>query len=135
MRSGLQFQFDDLGDLLLVQAAEDHDAIERLMNSGRKVFFSASITLDFMLSYSCSRFSGSSRVMAKPSLLAPLNHLCADVARHQHQRVAEIDAPALGIGQVAVFHDLQQHVERFWDAPFRLSSSKSRCMGGGASLR
>jgi hypothetical protein len=35
----------------------------------------------------------------------------ADVTGHNDDRVAEVDAAALGVGDVAVFEDLQQHVE------------------------
>ena len=39
--------------------------------------------------------------------------LRADVRGHDDDGVAEVDLAALGVGQVAVLHDLEQHVERF----------------------
>jgi hypothetical protein len=47
----------------------------------------------------------------------------ADVTGHNNDRVAEVDAAALGVGDVAVFEDLQQHVE---DVGVAFSSSSKR---------
>ena len=37
----------------------------------------------------------------------------ADVRGHDDDRVAEIDLAPLGVGEIAVFHDLEEHVEGF----------------------
>src|SRR5579871_6182693 len=48
-------------------------------------------------------------VFIHPLVLPP--PLVADVARHDDDRVPEIDSAPLSIGQAAIIEDLQQHVE------------------------
>ncbi len=42
-----------------------------------------------------------------------LDQLGADVGGHHDDGVAEIDLPAAGVGEVALFHDLKEHIVRF----------------------
>ena len=95
----------------LVSAWKTTVASIRLRNSGRKTFFIALRTLSFILSYCAAsglrllRLDGE----AEGGLLA--DEVGADVGGHDDDGVAEVDLAALGVGQVAVVEDLQQHVE------------------------
>ena len=50
-----------------------------------------------------------SRVRSSDPLAGDLGR--ADVGGHDQHRVGEVDRPALAVGEAAVVHDLQQHVE------------------------
>src|SRR5438270_396975 len=49
------------------------------------------------------------RPISSSSLIGQVRR--ADVAGHDDDRVLEVDDPALGVGQTAVFHDLKQDIE------------------------
>ena len=49
----------------------------------------------------------------KAEALGALNQLGADVAGHDEKCVAEIDAAPLGVGEGAVLHNLEEHIECF----------------------
>ena len=49
---------------------------------------------------------------AEADLRLPADHFGADVRGHDHDGVAEVDLVAPGVGEVAILHDLQEHVER-----------------------
>jgi len=62
-------------------------------------------------------------VVARPGRVGVLPHreaevhlardlVRADVRRHDDDGVPEVDLAALGVAQVAVLHDLEEHVER-----------------------
>ena len=67
----------------------------RFTNSGRNVARTSSSTAAFC-------FSGRSTSRRTPR---------AQVGGHDHDRVAEVDRPALAVGEAAVVEQLQQHVE------------------------
>jgi len=77
----------------------------RFRNSGRNALRSSS----------SSRFSKSSRLPSvpvawpKPSVCLA-DHAAAHVARHDDDRVLEVDRAALAVGQAPVVQYLQQHV-------------------------
>ena len=114
-------------DVFLVQRAEDdhaiqavdelrpEDALERIRAAS-----CASLRMRPVLPLTSSRWNG------KAERGLALDHIRADVGGHDDDRIAEIDFAAAGIGEVAFFHDLQQHVMRFGMGLFDLVKDDDR---------
>ena len=79
----------------------------RFSSSGRKTFLSSPMTRSFMSSYE----RPDSSPIEKPSDWFFEIVAGADVRGHDHDRVAEVDLAALGVGQLPVLEDLEQDVE------------------------
>ena len=109
----VQFQVHDLADVILVQGAEDDDAIHAVDE------FRAEYPLERLGQLLAHLFVGQAllgflvalQLEAERGLLLDL--LRADVGGHDDDGVAEIHRVAARIGEVALFHDLQQHVVHF----------------------
>ncbi len=92
-----QLQIDDLRDLLLAQGPEDHDVIDAIEELRPELLAQHAQHLCFD---------------QRPLLSVPFeNHLAADVAGEDHDRVPEVDCPPLRIGEATVIEQLQQHIE------------------------
>ena len=105
-------QLDDHADLLDLQAAEDDhrvDAVQELRPELRlqvveDLFLHAVVDLLLFLDLVTGhRPEAEARVLEQ--------RLRADVAGHDDDRVAEVDAAALGVREVPVLQDLEQDVE------------------------
>ena len=83
------------------------------MNSGRKTRLSEfeQLLAHFVVGHLFFDRLIARQLEAKPGLA--LDQVRADVGGHDDDRVAEVDLVALGIREMAFFHDLQQHVVRF----------------------
>ena len=82
------------------------------MNSGRKTRRSDSIELLAHLFVGQFFFDDFVALERKAQRALALDHVGADVGGHDDDGVAEIHFVTAGIGEMAFFHDLQQHVVR-----------------------
>ena len=108
-----RFKIDDLADLLLRQRMEDDrrvDPVEELRSEG--LLQLAHHLLAHLIVFPLRQLVLVSTVTeAKGGITRDL--LGADVRGHDDDRVAEIDLASLGVRQIAILHDLKEHVERF----------------------
>ena len=100
-------QVDDAEDLLPLQLVEDDGVVHAVEELGPEVL------LQLLLDLGLHPVVGALG-LARPG--EPDGHALGDVpgaevGRHDDDRVLEVDHPALGVGQAAVFKDLQQRVE------------------------
>ena len=106
-----ELEFDDFGDFFLGEAAEDHDAVEAVDEFGAEGLFEGIHDLRLHLlifGLHAGLFIGGD---GEADALGALDEVGADVAGHDEEGVAEVDAAALGVGEGAVLHDLEEHVE------------------------
>ena len=90
-------QIHDLGDLLAAQRPENDDVVDAIQK------------LRLEVAAQRLRYLGlDQRPVVGPLLQDPL---AADVARHDDDRIPEVDGSALRIGEAPVIEDLQQDVE------------------------
>ena len=101
-----EFITDDDAQVFFLERAEDDDVVEAVDE------FRAEFFLDFvheLLLHGAVVLLGAGASEAEAGLV--LDDVCAEVARHDEQGVAEVDFAAKGVGEAAFFHDLQEHVE------------------------
>src|SRR6202140_2286559 len=93
----LQLNIDDGGQLLLGQRLEDDHLVDAVEKLGAEVFSQ----------------HGDHRVTHSFEVLAGhlLDQWATEIRRHDQNRVAEVDGPALAIRQTSIVEDLQQDVE------------------------
>ena len=91
----LDLELDDLGDVLAAEPVEDHGLVDPVQELGLE---------------GCGEHVVDPLADRLVDLLGG-DLLRADVRGHDQDRVREVDRPALAVGQAAVVHDLQQHVE------------------------
>ena len=94
-----------------VRLRKTTEASIRFRNSGRNRFFSSPRTLSFMRSYSATAMASFVTTGPEANGRVALEAQGAHVAGHDHDRVPEVDAPALRIGELPVLEDLEQDVE------------------------
>src|SRR5574340_1015672 len=108
----IEHEVDDASDLLDRQTAEDDDRIdpvEELRAEGLLELVEDLLLHAVVLGLAAGRLVIAVGPEAEAGVLE--EGLRADVAGHDHDRVAEIDPPALRIAQMPVFEDLEQDVE------------------------
>ena len=93
-------QSDDLAQLRLVERPEDDDLVDPVQELGAEVL--AQLLPDAL---------GGALERIGPGLGGLDERRRADVAGHDHDRVLEVDRPALRVGQAAVVEQLEQDVE------------------------
>ena len=106
----LQHDFGDLLHLVATELTEHDDLVESVEE------FRAEVLLQLLIHEGAdagvlrllSTLTGELETEATATLL---DHLRTDVRGHDHQGVLEVDRAALGIGQTAIFKELQQQVE------------------------
>ncbi len=109
----VQFQVHDLADVILVQRAEDDDAVQPVDE------LRAEDLLERLGQFLAHFFIGGAlfglfialQLEAERGLFLDLFR--ADVGGHHDDGVAEIHRAALGVREMAFFHDLQEHVVDF----------------------
>ena len=107
-----EHQVDDLGDLLDRQRAEDHgrvDAVEELRAEVLLQLDGDLLLHQLVRALLAVRVGRAHRPEAQARV--GLELLGAEVGGHDDDRVAEVDPPTLGVGQVPVLQDLEQDVE------------------------
>ena len=108
----VQQQVDDLADLLDAERAEHDQRVDPVQEFRPELGLELVEDLllhPVVLLLLQLALAGADRLEAERGVLE--QRLGADVAGHDDDRVAEVDAAALGIAEVAVLQDLQQDVE------------------------
>ncbi len=106
-----QLQADDLLDLIFAQRTKDNDAVESVEK------FRAELFLELIQQLVTHRFVrrlgffGLVALGGKAQRGVAPNHLCANIARHDDEGIAEIHLVAARVRKVSLFHDLKEHVE------------------------
>ena len=100
-------QADDEADLFAGQLVEDDDFVDAVQELGPEQ--ALELAGDARLHVVVAQAHGVGLGEAQRGVLG--DHAGADVARHDDDDVAEVDGAPLGVGQPAVFEDLQQDVE------------------------
>src|SRR4051794_28260086 len=101
-------QLHDRLDLVLLQLVEDDDVVDSVEELGTEDLFE--LSHDPVLHV----VVGDARLVVadgKAERRVAGDLLRADVRRHDHDRVAEVDRPPLRVGESSVLQDLQQDVE------------------------
>src|SRR5579864_3171614 len=107
LAQALQQQVDDRLDLFLVQLVEDDDLVDAVEQLGAEDLLQLAHDAALHL------------VVGEPALVADReaerlvlrDRRGADVRGHDHDRVPEVDAAPLGVGQLPLLQDLEQDVE------------------------
>ena len=100
-----QFNLDDVFQVLASQVTEDHDLVDAAQELRLELF------LDFLHQPRLHALVGGVLILlGEPESAARLDDLGPRVRGHDQDDVAEVDFAAETVGQVAFFHDLQQHV-------------------------
>src|SRR5579883_77619 len=105
-----ELQLHHLADVLLAQRMEDDRAIDAVEELRAEDILH--LRQDLLLHLLIRRLGILRLVGAdEAERVVATDQLGADVAGHDDDRVAEVDAAALGVGQMPLIEDLQEHVE------------------------
>jgi hypothetical protein len=97
---------DDALEIALLELVEDHHLVNAVDELGPEV------TLHFADDHLAHLLVGLHAIgLAEAETGGVLDQVGADVRRHDQDDVAEVDVPAERVGQTALFHHLEQHVE------------------------
>src|SRR4051794_26845559 len=103
-------QVDDLLDLVLGELVEDDHLVDPVEELGAEDFFEIAHDPVLHVAVGHAGLVGD----GEPDRGVLRDLAGADVRGHDHDRVAEVDGAALGVGEAAVLEDLQEDVEDVW---------------------
>src|SRR2546425_7705672 len=108
-----ELEVDDLPDLFLVEGLEDDGRVDPVEELGAEEALHLFLDpfLHPLIRGGDIGIVAAFDFAAEPERGLALQHLLREVARHDDDRVAEVDTAPLRVRQAALIEDLQQHVE------------------------
>src|SRR5690348_10116203 len=109
-----EHEIHDLAHMLLAQAVEDDHGVNTVEELGLESILQFAEHLVLHGLVLVLRTLGRVFALREANGGLTIEQGCADVRGHDHDGVAEVHRAALGVGQLAVLEDLEQHVEDVW---------------------
>ena len=109
----MNLERDDLADVGAVQRTEDDHRVEPVDEFRAEVSFECFHQLLVHFIVRQLLFADLVQLESKAQGGLAADHFGADVGGHDDDGIAEVHFAPLGIREVTLFHDLEEHVERF----------------------